>query len=76
MFGIDLFNAIVNPPQGAILATGRIAKRPVVVDDELELLETMWVSLSVDHRVADGATAARFLRELVHHLENPYQVVV
>ena len=76
MFGIDVFNAIVNPPQAAILATGRIAKRPVVVDDELEVLETMWMSLSVDHRVADGATASRFLRELVYHLENPYQVVV
>jgi pyruvate dehydrogenase E2 component (dihydrolipoamide acetyltransferase) len=76
MFGIDVFNAIVNPPQAGILATGRIAKRPVVVGDELELLETMWMSLSVDHRVADGATAARFLKELVYHLENPYQVVV
>jgi pyruvate dehydrogenase E2 component (dihydrolipoamide acetyltransferase) len=76
MFGIDVFNAIVNPPQAAILATGRIAKRPVVVDDELQLLATMWMSLSVDHRVADGATASRFLRELVYHLENPYQIVV
>jgi pyruvate dehydrogenase E2 component (dihydrolipoamide acetyltransferase) len=76
MFGIDVFNAIVNPPQAAILAVGRIAKRPVVVDDALELLPTMWVSLSVDHRVADGATASRFLRELAQHLEDPYRMVV
>lgn len=72
MFGIDLFNAVINPPQAAILAVGRIVKRPVVINDVLELCPTMWLSLSVDHRCADGATAAMFLQELVANLENPY----
>ncbi len=71
MYGIDSFDAIINPPQAAILATGRIAKRPVVVGDELAILPTMWLTLSVDHRVADGAAAARFLRTLVGYLEEP-----
>lgn len=76
MFGIDLFNAVINPPQAAILAVGRIIKRPVVIDDILELCPTMWLSLSVDHRCADGATAAKFLQELVANLENPYLTLV
>jgi|SRR5271157_1284380 len=76
MFGIDVFNAIINPPQAAILAVGRIAKRPIVVNETLEVRSTMWLSLSVDHRAADGATAARFLQDLVRSLENPYSVLV
>jgi pyruvate dehydrogenase E2 component (dihydrolipoamide acetyltransferase) len=76
MFGIDVFNAIINPPQAAILAVGRIAKRPVVINDALELRSTMWLSLSVDHRVADGAEGARFLQDLVNYLENPYRILV
>jgi pyruvate dehydrogenase E2 component (dihydrolipoamide acetyltransferase) len=76
MFGIDVFNAIINPPQAAILAVGRITKRPVVINDALELRSTMWLSLSVDHRVADGAEGARFLQDLVNYLENPYRILV
>jgi pyruvate dehydrogenase E2 component (dihydrolipoamide acetyltransferase) len=76
MFGIDVFNAIINPPQAAILAVGRIAKRPIVVNETLEARSTMWLSLSVDHRAADGATAALFLQDLVTHLENPYRILV
>ncbi|MBN1318524.1 MAG: 2-oxo acid dehydrogenase subunit E2 [Anaerolineales bacterium] len=76
MFGIDLFNAIINPPQAAILAVGKIAKRPVVINDSLAIAPIMWMSLSVDHRVADGASGARFLQTLVGILENPYQLVV
>ncbi|MCJ7435933.1 MAG: 2-oxo acid dehydrogenase subunit E2 [Anaerolineales bacterium] len=76
MFGIDVFHAIINPPQAAILAVGRIIKRPIVVNDVLELHPTMWLSLSVDHRVADGAEAARFLQDLTNYLENPYQILV
>jgi pyruvate dehydrogenase E2 component (dihydrolipoamide acetyltransferase) len=76
MFGIDVFNAIINPPQAAILAIGRIAKRPIVVNENLEVRSTMWLSLSVDHRVADGATASRFLQDLVNYLENPYRILV
>jgi len=76
MFGIDVFNAIINPPQAAILSAGRIAKRPLVVDDTLQVRPTMWLTLSVDHRVADGATAARFLQDLVRYLEDPYQMLM
>jgi pyruvate dehydrogenase E2 component (dihydrolipoamide acetyltransferase) len=75
MFGIDVFHAIINPPQAAILAVGQIIKRPIVVNDILELHPTMWLSLSVDHRVADGAEAARFLQDLTKYLENPYQIL-
>ena len=76
MFGIDSFHAIVNPPQAAILAIGQIAKRPVVVNDILELRPTLWLSLSVDHRVVDGAVAARFLKTLTVILENPYKTLM
>jgi len=76
MFGIDVFQAIINPPQAAILAVGSIARRPVVVGDALEIRPTMWLTLSVDHRAADGATAARFLQELTGYLKNPYQMLV
>ena len=89
MFGIDLFSAIINPPQAAILAVGRIARRPVVVEPStaveqavlgaglgLQVRPTMWMSLSVDHRVADGATGARFLQGLVRYLESPCQMLV
>lgn len=75
MFGIDVFHAIINPPQAAILAVGKIIKRPIVINDVLELRPTMWISLSVDHRVADGAEAARFLQDLTNYLENPYQIL-
>jgi pyruvate dehydrogenase E2 component (dihydrolipoamide acetyltransferase) len=76
MFGIDVFSAIINPPQAAILAVGRIAKRPLVVDDTLQVRPTMWLTLSVDHRATDGATAARFLQTIAHYLEEPYQLLV
>ncbi len=76
MFGIDVFGAIINPPQAAILAVGRIARRPVVVGDAIHIRPTMWLSLSVDHRAVDGATAARFLQTLVRSLESPYQLLI
>lgn len=76
MFGIDSFHAIVNPPQAAILAIGQIAKRPVVVNDILEVRPILKLSLSVDHRVADGAVAARFLKTLTVILENPYKTLM
>lgn len=76
MFGIDVFGAIINPPQAAILAVGQIARRPVVVGDEIQIRPTMWLSLSVDHRAVDGATAARFLQTLVYYLESPHQLLI
>lgn len=76
MFGIDVFGAIINPPQAAILAVGQIARRPVVVGDAIQIRPTMWLSLSVDHRAVDGASAARFLQTLVRYLESPYQLLI
>ncbi|MCG3206624.1 MAG: Dihydrolipoyllysine-residue acetyltransferase component of pyruvate dehydrogenase complex [Anaerolineae bacterium] len=76
MFGIDSFSAIVNPPQAAILAVGRISKQAVVVEDTLQIQPTMWLTLSVDHRAIDGASAARFLQHLVRYLEEPYKLLV
>jgi pyruvate dehydrogenase E2 component (dihydrolipoamide acetyltransferase) len=76
MFGIDSFNAIINPPQAAILAVGRITKQAVVVEDTLQIQPTMWMTLSVDHRAVDGVGAARFLQYLVRFLEDPYKMLV
>jgi pyruvate dehydrogenase E2 component (dihydrolipoamide acetyltransferase) len=75
MYGIDHFTAILNPPESAILAVGRIAKRSVVVEreggDELVIRPMMNMTLSADHRVLDGASAARFLRDIADLLEHP-----
>jgi pyruvate dehydrogenase E2 component (dihydrolipoamide acetyltransferase) len=72
MFGIDRFTAIVNPPQAAILAVGRIAKRAVVTDDDrVEVRPIATLTLTADHRVLDGAAAARFLATIQRALEHP-----
>jgi len=71
MLGVDVFQAIINPPQSAILATGRILQRPVVEKGEVVARPTIYLTLSVDHRVLDGATAARFLQELQTLIEDP-----
>lgn len=72
MFGIDRFTAILNPPQAAILAVGRIAKRAVVTDDDrVEVRPLSTLTLTADHRVLDGASAARFLATIQRALEHP-----
>jgi pyruvate dehydrogenase E2 component (dihydrolipoamide acetyltransferase) len=71
MFGIDKFNAIVNPPQAAILAVGRIAERVVPVDDQPAVQPMMALTLSCDHRVVDGVRAAQFMQTLVAYIEEP-----
>ncbi|MFZ5809580.1 MAG: dihydrolipoamide acetyltransferase family protein [Chloroflexota bacterium] len=73
MFGIDQFRAIINPPESAILAVGRIVRRPVVVDnqDRIEVRPILTLTLSADHRVIDGIVAARFLNDLVSGIEKP-----
>lgn len=73
-FAVDQFNAIINPPQAAILAVGRIKDRPVAVAGEVKVRPTMMVTLSIDHRVLDGADAARFLDRLVNLIESPYLI--
>ena len=72
MFGIDNFDAVINPPHGAILAVGAGAKKPVVnAEGEIEVATVMSVTLSVDHRVIDGALGAELLKAIVDNLENP-----
>ncbi|MEX1233595.1 MAG: pyruvate dehydrogenase complex dihydrolipoamide acetyltransferase [Roseovarius sp.] len=72
MFGIDNFDAVINPPHGAILAVGAGVKKPVVgKDGELSVATVMSVTLSVDHRVIDGAMGADLLKHIVENLENP-----
>ena len=72
MFGIENFDAVINPPHGSILAVGAGIKKPVVgVDGELKTAIVMSMTLSVDHRVIDGALGAEFLKEVVSYLENP-----
>lgn len=75
-FGIDVFDPIINPPQAAILGVGRIAEKPVVVDSALTVRTMMNLSLSFDHRLNDGAPAARFLQRLKELLENPVAMLI
>jgi pyruvate dehydrogenase E2 component (dihydrolipoamide acetyltransferase) len=75
MFGIDHFTAIINPPEAAILAVGAARKEPVVRDGQLAVGTTMKLTLSIDHRVLDGATATTFLRELTGLLEHPLRIL-
>lgn len=73
MFGIDQFSAIINAPQSAILAVGRISNKAVPLDEEsITVRPMMTLSLSVDHRVLDGVTGANFLTEVKSLVENPY----
>jgi pyruvate dehydrogenase E2 component (dihydrolipoamide acetyltransferase) len=72
MFGIDNFDAVINPPHGAILAVGAGVKKPIVgKDGELCVATVMSVTLSVDHRVIDGALGAQLLNAIADNLENP-----
>jgi len=71
MYGVDAFNAIVNPPQAAILAVGRIADRGVAVGGQAMVQPTMVLTLSCDHRALDGARAAQFLGLLAEVVEEP-----
>ena len=67
--GVDRFTAIVNPPEAAILAMGRVRDRVVAVDGKPEVRPVLTLTLSVDHRVADGADAARYLEDVATRLE-------
>lgn len=76
MFGIDEFTAVINPPEGAILAIGAMTAKPVVRDNEIVIRQIMRVTMSCDHRVIDGATGAKFLQTFKKILENPLYLVV
>ena len=75
--GIDSFSAVINPPQGFILAVGRITNVPVLDDsDQIVVGHRMSITMSCDHRVIDGALGAEYLKELRHLLENPALLLV
>ena len=76
MFGIDAFTPIINLPQCAILGVGRIVREPAVVNDQVIPRDQMTLSLTFDHRVVDGAPAARFLNDLRQAIEQPGAVLV
>jgi len=75
--GIDSFSAVINPPQGFILAVGKVNKVPVIDDcDQVVVGQRMSITMSCDHRVVDGALGAEYLKELRHLLENPALLLV
>jgi len=76
MFEVDEFSAIINPPEGAILAVGAVVQKPVADGDRLGVGRRMRLTLSCDHRVMDGAMGARFLQDLKRLLEEPLRLLV
>jgi pyruvate dehydrogenase E2 component (dihydrolipoamide acetyltransferase) len=75
MYGVDAFNAIVNPPQAAILALGRIADRVVPLNSQPAVQPMLTMTLSCDHRAVDGARGAEFLQTLVELVEDPLRLL-
>ena len=75
MFGIDSFSAVINPPEGAILAVGQVRDEPVVKDGAVRPGKKLAMTLSCDHRVVDGAVGAAFLAELRDLLERPMRIL-
>ncbi len=76
MFGVDNFNAIVNPPQSCILAVGRGIEKPIVENGEIAIATVMNVTLSSDHRSVDGSVGAEFLKALRKYIENPILMLI
>ena len=76
MFDVDSFAAIIYPPHAAVLAVGKVSEQPVVRDGQVVVAQTMQATLSVDHRVADGAEAAQFLMEIKGLLESPVSLLL
>lgn len=76
MYGVSNFYAIINPPQSAILSIGTIEKKPIVVNDQIVIGQTMNISISADHRVIDGSDAALFIGEIKNLIENPIETII
>ncbi len=76
MYGVDAFNAIVNPPQAAILAAGRITERVVALNGQPAVRPTIILSLSCDHRLVDGARGAQFLDDLAGLIQDPWRLLI
>jgi pyruvate dehydrogenase E2 component (dihydrolipoamide acetyltransferase) len=75
MYEVDAFTPIINAPETAILGVGRIKAVPAVVDNEVTIRQRMWLSLTFDHRLVDGAPAARFLQYIKRLIEEPYLLI-
>ena len=71
MYGVTTFTAVINPPQAAILAVGKMEPKPVVRDGEVVVRNTMSLTISCDHRILSGAPAAEFLARVKAILEQP-----
>ncbi len=76
MYPVDSFVAIINPPQAAIIAVGAIAEQPVVRDGQIVVGQIMKATISIDHRVSDGAVGAEYMQELKRLLENPMLILL
>ena len=76
MLGIDKFNPIINPPECSILGVGRTVEKAVVHNREIKIKPMAWFNLSSDHRIVDGATAARFLNHIMKLIENPALLLI
>ena len=73
--GVDAFTPVINPPECAILGVGRIVPKPAVVDGEIAVRQMMTLSITFDHRLNDGAPAARFLQRISQLIEQPYLLI-
>ncbi len=76
MYGVKEFSAVINPPQGAILAIGAAEERPIIKDGAVAAATLMSCTLSVDHRVVDGAVGARFLSAFKRLIEDPLTMLL
>ncbi|MFN8007756.1 MAG: 2-oxo acid dehydrogenase subunit E2 [Terriglobia bacterium] len=76
MYGIDALTPIINYPECAVLGVGRIQQQPVFVGDRIVPVQLLTLSLTFDHRVVDGAPAARFLQTLCKLIENPLPLLI
>ena len=76
MYGIKNFTAIINPPQSMILAIGKAEKKPVIINNEIQISEIMNVTLSCDHRVVDGALGSLWLNKFKSYIENPSLMLI
>lgn len=76
MYGIESFQAIINPPQASILAVGASSEKPIMENGSITVGQVMSCTLSVDHRILDGAVAARFLRAIQEFIENPSLMLI
>ena len=76
MFDVEEFSAIINPPEGAIVAVGSVLEKPVAEGGQIRVAKRMRMTLSCDHRVIDGATGARFLQDVKRLLEEPLRLLV